>query len=175
MLPCAQFRSNVNDGSTVCLVNEISFVSCPEVLLKCHFVAPPVNVADHKGSRDPNNTTHYHRCEDYVVLQKLEEAIDVNVLNDVPESLHHVMHRPLTNAVVANTLNTRSSIRECLFWQNGETSGIQMNTTASLAGVVILQFVAHAALFAKCFTVGNTPTMFTLSLLDTRGSVCHWS
>ena len=55
----------------------------------------PVDVRDEAGERHPEHEADQdHRAHD-VVLQELEHGVEVEVVDKVPDALHHVLHRAL--------------------------------------------------------------------------------
>lgn len=51
------------------------------------------------GNGDPEKQADYNYGAHYIVLQKLEDRVDVEVVDKVPDPLHHILHRPFTLAL----------------------------------------------------------------------------
>lgn len=57
---------------------------------------------------------------DDVVAKESQNSVDVDLFDDIPESLDYVLNGLLTNAFVAEALNAGSSIRQNVWRLNSE-------------------------------------------------------
>jgi hypothetical protein len=55
--------------------------------------------------------THISILTDYVIAQEPQHLINVDLLDDVPESLDNILNGLLTDTLVAEALNARSTVR----------------------------------------------------------------
>ena len=67
------------------------------------FVTPSVNVTNDSTAGNPNHWSNEDWSKYNIVLQEFEKAIDIDIFNDVPEPLNHVM-----NSALALTLKIKS-------------------------------------------------------------------
>ena len=63
------------------------------------FSSLSVNVGDETRDGDPKEKADDDDGADDVVLQELEDGVEVEVVDEVPDPLHHVLHRTLTSAL----------------------------------------------------------------------------
>lgn len=54
-----------------------------------------VYIADNNTSWNPEETGNKDDREDDVVSEELEKPVDINVFNNIPKALNHVMHGSL--------------------------------------------------------------------------------
>lgn len=79
----------------------VSVAPLPAVLL---FVPPlAVHVVDYAAHRNPDHRCYQHYGADYVVTQEQQHLVDVDVLDYVPEPLHHVLDGFLAVALKVDT------------------------------------------------------------------------
>merc|ERR1719188_2307670 len=101
-------------------------------------------------------------------FRKLEHGVEVEVVDKVPDALHHVLHRALALSPVAKSLVARRPVGKpvgpALRVDDGEAGGVQIAPTAPHAGVVLR--VAHARLEPLRLAVGHALPAAALSLLD---------
>ena len=64
---------------------------------------------------DPEKEADKNDSADDVVPEEFEHGVDVEVVDEVPDPRHHVLHRTLTPTVVAKTLVAQKSITSTIF------------------------------------------------------------
>ena len=63
------------------------------------FSSLSVNVGDETRDGDPEKEADDDDGADDVVLQELEDGVEVEVVDEVPDPLDHVLHRSLTTTL----------------------------------------------------------------------------
>lgn len=82
----------------------------PSVLLLVVFDSTLVDVADHAARWDPDDGSAKDHGTDNIIAQETHHLIDVDVLDDVPESLHDVLDGLLAGTLVTESLDAGSAV-----------------------------------------------------------------
>ena len=94
----------------------------------------PVHVGDEAGDRDPEDEADHHDRPHDVVLEELEDGVQVEVVDEVPDALHHVLHRALALTPIAKSLVAGRPVREpvgpALGVYDGEAGRVQVSPAA---------------------------------------------
>ncbi len=104
------------------------------LLLPYLFRPLSVNVGDEAGDGNPEEEADDNDGAHNVVLEEFEHRVDVKVIDEVPDALNHVLHRPLTLAHVAETLVAWCAIRQPVrpsHGLDGRASGVEVLAAAS--------------------------------------------
>lgn len=136
---------------------------------------------------------------DNVVTHELQHSVNVDLLDDVPEALDHILYtffahalrpqaqllvfssdsltknknrRRQTTNLVAEALDARRPVRQYVGRLDRETRLVDAHAAATLARV--LYDVAHARLQALRLAVRDAFAVAALAALLARGSVHHW-
>jgi hypothetical protein len=127
-------RPNVNDAPLILRVDELVGI-LPAVLLIAGLDAPLVHVTDDAARRYPDEGRDYDDGPDDVVLEEAHHLVYVDVLDYVPESLHHVLYGLLAGALIAEALYAGRPVRQDVLGIDGEAGVVQAHAAASLARV----------------------------------------
>ena len=75
------------------------------------FLAPAlsIHVVDHAARRYPQQSRHQNDSSNYVISQKQQNFIYINIFNDIPKSLDYILHGFLTVTLQVLTLLTPGS------------------------------------------------------------------
>ena len=63
------------------------------------FCTLPIDVRDEARNGDPEEEADQDDSADNVVAEKLEDRVDVEVVDKVPDSLHHILHGTLATTL----------------------------------------------------------------------------
>lgn len=95
MLHPLSLTADVNHLSRLVRVNELVRM-LPLPLLFAFFHTSMVDVTDNATRWYPYDGGDDYHSTDYIIFQKAHNFVDVYVLNDIPESFHHVLNSFLT-------------------------------------------------------------------------------
>jgi hypothetical protein len=109
---------------------------------------------------------------DNIIPQESQNLIHINLLNYIPKSFDYILNSLLAHSLIAESLNTRSSIRQNIWRLNSKASFIDAHPTAALTSVG--QNIAHAALQSLRLTIRNTLSGLALSSFLANRSIIHW-
>lgn len=90
--------TNVNHLPRLIRMNELVRVFPPPLLFAL-FHASVIDVTDNATRWYPYNSSDDYHSTHYIIFQKAHNFINVYILNDVPESFHHVLNCFLTHAL----------------------------------------------------------------------------
>lgn len=99
----------MDHSPSVAGMNQIQLL-LPVVIFQLGMTSPTVEVADEAARGNPEESCDRYYSHDDVVPQESEDFIDVDVFDDIPESLNHILNCLLANSLVAEALNARRSI-----------------------------------------------------------------
>lgn len=131
-----------------------------------------IHIADEATSWHPHNNGHNNYSPHNVVVEEFQNSVDVNVLNNVPESFHNVLHGLFTPSFFTVAMYAGRSISQYFHWFCRLARGIVRWPATSLASVHLC--VTHARDLASGFTVRHTLSTTTLALVKTRCVISLW-
>lgn len=94
-----------------------------------------INVTDNTARRDPDESRADDDSADDIVFEEAHDLVDVDVFDDVPETLDDILYSLLAGSFIAEALYARRAVGQNVLGIDGETSIVQTHTTASLAGI----------------------------------------
>lgn len=125
-----------------------------------------IHIADEATSWHPHYDGHNDHSPHNVVVEELQNSVDVNVLNDVPESFHNILHSLFTPSLFAVPMYAGCSIPQYFHWLCRLACGIVGWPATSLASIHLC--VTHARDLSPGFTVRHAFSTTTLALVKTR-------
>ena len=126
-------NSHVDDASLVIGVNQfISSLPLPisSILLR----SLTINPADQAGDGDPEDERDDDDSAHNIILEKLEEAADADLIKDLPDP-DHVLAGLLTLTLVTEALEAWSSIRQNIHWSHSIARTVEIPPATSLTRV----------------------------------------
>lgn len=161
--------SHVYDPTLI--VGMYEFVSSPPFPVSGVFLSSSsVHPAHKAGYWDPEQEGNEDDCANNIVLEKLENCTDADVIDEVPNS-DNVLVSLFTMPFVTKSLKTWSSV-----WQNVNRCDsiartVKVSPAASLTGICTA--ITHAGLFSLCFTKWNALSLLAFSFLNAVSSIRH--
>lgn len=163
--------SHVNDSTLIVGVYEL--VSSPPFPVSgVFFISSSVYPANKTGYRDPEQEGNEDDCANNIVLKKLENCTNADVIDEVPNS-DNVLVSLFTMPFVTKPLKTWSAV-----WQNVNRCDsiartVKVSSTASLTSICTA--ITHARLFSLSFTKWNALSHLAFSFLNAVCSIRHVS
>lgn len=165
----AFWYSHVYDSTFVIGMNE--FVSSSPFPVSCVLLrSSSVHPAHQTGDGDPEEEGDEDYCTHNIVLEKLENCTDADIVNEIPDS-NNVLVSFLTMAFVTKSLEARCPVRKDVYRGHSITGTIQISSTTTLTSIGTA--ITHTGLFSLGFAEWNAFSLLTFSFLYTVGPVSH--